>query len=155
MSLTVLPTYGKKKFSVSKIPGSLNLKFTFQLDHSSISVSNRNCASNAVMCPIVVCPIIPVSNPTVFKRFRIQSYCVESVRCPILACPIGSVSNLAVFNRSHCTGFCIMCPIRMCPMGSITRSNYSYVQYSCVQLVLCPMFLCLIGPVYPMLLSCF
>ena len=25
----------KKKFSVSKIPGSLNLKFTFQFDHSS------------------------------------------------------------------------------------------------------------------------
>ena len=37
MSLTVLPTYGKKKISVSKIPGSLNLKFTFQFDHSSTS----------------------------------------------------------------------------------------------------------------------
>ena len=36
MSLTVLPTYGKKNFSVSKIPGSLNLKFTFQFDHSSM-----------------------------------------------------------------------------------------------------------------------
>ena len=36
MSLTVLPTYEKKKFSISKIPGSLNLKFTFQFDHSSI-----------------------------------------------------------------------------------------------------------------------
>ena len=34
MSLTVLPT--KKKISVSKIPGSLNLKFTFQFDHSSM-----------------------------------------------------------------------------------------------------------------------
>ena len=38
MSLTVLPAYGKKKFSVSKIPGSLNLKFTFQFDHSSMSI---------------------------------------------------------------------------------------------------------------------
>ena len=28
----------EKKISVSKIPGSLNLKFTFQFDHSSISV---------------------------------------------------------------------------------------------------------------------
>ena len=36
MSLTVLPTYGKKN-SVSKIPGNLNLKFTFQFDHSSIN----------------------------------------------------------------------------------------------------------------------
>ena len=35
MSLTVLPTYGKKIISVSKIQGSLNLKFTFQFDHSS------------------------------------------------------------------------------------------------------------------------
>ena len=26
----------EKKISVSKIPGSLNLKFTFQFDHSSI-----------------------------------------------------------------------------------------------------------------------
>ena len=38
MLLTVLPTYGKK-ISVSKIPGSLNLKFTFQFDHSIISIS--------------------------------------------------------------------------------------------------------------------
>ena len=120
-------------------------------------VSNRSVSNwfgvQSVRCPILPCPIGPVSNPTVSKRF--VSYCVESVRCPILACPIGSVSNLAVSSRSHGTGFYIMCPIRMCPMGSITRSNYSCVQYSCVQLVLCPMLLCAIGPVYPMLLSCF
>ena len=39
MSLTVLPTYGKK-ISVSKISGSLNLKFTFQFDHSSKKTTN-------------------------------------------------------------------------------------------------------------------
>ena len=33
----------KKKISVSKIPGSLNLKFTFQFDHSStISSEHRH-----------------------------------------------------------------------------------------------------------------
>ena len=34
MALTVLSLM-EKKISVSKIPGSLNLKFTFQFDHSS------------------------------------------------------------------------------------------------------------------------
>ena len=42
MSRTVLPTYGKKKNSVSKIPGSLNLKFTFQFDHSSMLKNTSN-----------------------------------------------------------------------------------------------------------------
>ena len=49
MSLTVLPTYGKKKFSVSKIPGSLNLKFTFQFDHSSKPLySFENCDPSTI-----------------------------------------------------------------------------------------------------------
>ena len=42
MSRTVLPTYGKKEFSVSKIPGSLNLKLTFRFDHSSSCRSTPN-----------------------------------------------------------------------------------------------------------------
>ena len=68
------------------------------------------------------------------NRFGVQSCCFQLV-------PLHRL--LYYVSNPHVSRF------RMW-VGLITRSNYSRVQ-----LVLCPMLLYPIGPVYPMLLSCF
>ena len=105
---------------------------------SNVTVSNR-FGVQSVPCPILLFLNDLASDPNVFTRFSVQSYCVHSFPfprllhyvsnphmsngfdhpiklfvCPIFLCPIGSVSNVAVSNRTCESNAVGMCPIKMC-----------------------------------------
>ena len=108
MSLTVLPTYGKKKISVSKIPGSLNLKFTFQFDHTSTRVHSFVVAFSELSVSLVDEALSTVVSRNVAKAIRLFSLkCEQSLitggeASQVIDSPTpGQQSNVAIANLLH------------------------------------------------------